>query len=106
LNSTGGYVSTFNLPTSDWDFKPEEDMTSSTETYPYIPPNLNQVTENLEAEANRRTGDVSIYLYYIRSIGWWPTIIFIVAITAFIFCISFPSEYIIQKDSDRGQAAY
>jgi ATP-binding cassette, subfamily C (CFTR/MRP), member 1 len=104
LNSTGGYVSTFSLPTPEWDYRPEEDVTSSTQNYPFIPPNPNQVTDNLEAEANRRTGDVSIYLYYIRSIGWWPTIIFIVAITAFIFCISFPSEYMHQKGSDRGQA--
>jgi ATP-binding cassette, subfamily C (CFTR/MRP), member 1 len=97
LNSTGGYVSSFTLPTSDWDYKPEGDVTYNTQAYAHIPPNPNQLTDNLEAEANRRTGDVSIYLYYIRSIGWWPTIIFIVAITAFIFCISFPSEYTLSE---------
>jgi ATP-binding cassette, subfamily C (CFTR/MRP), member 1 len=92
LNSTGGYVSTFTLPPPDWDYKPE-DVISSAQTYEHIPSNPNQITDSLEAEANRRTGDVSIYLYYVRSIGWLPTSIFIVAMTAFIFCMSFPREY-------------
>ena len=93
LNSTGGYVSTFTLPKPDWDYKPEEDLKSSTQTYAYFPPSPQKHMDSLEAEANRRTGDASIYLYYVGSIGWWPTIIFIMAITSFIFCLSFPSEF-------------
>jgi ATP-binding cassette subfamily C (CFTR/MRP) protein 1 len=93
LNATGGYVSSFNLPSADWVYKPAIDASPSQElTYEYVAPDPNKVSDPLEAEANRRTGDLSIYLYYVNSIGWGPTIIFIVGITAFIFCISFPSK--------------
>lgn len=55
--------------------------------------NIAESSQDLEAEANRRTGDVSIYLYYIGSIGWPTTLVFIFCITVFVFCTSFPSEY-------------
>lgn len=48
--------------------------------------------EDILAEANRRTGDSAIYLFYIRSVGWIPTIIFMVSITIFIFGQLFPSK--------------
>ena len=48
---------------------------------------------DLEKDGTRRTGDVSIYLYYIRAIGWIPTIIFLVCIIGYVFGISFPSKY-------------
>ena len=52
------------------------------------------VTEDdIQADANRRTGDTAIYLYYISSVGWIPTLIFIVSIIIFIFGISFPSKF-------------
>lgn len=91
LEIMSGYVSTFNLPKPDWDFVEEKPSTMT--TYTYVPPNPNQIQDNLEAEANRSTGDMTIYLYYVRAIGWGPTSIFIIAMTAFIFCISFPREY-------------
>lgn len=50
-------------------------------------------TENdMLAEANRRTGDTAIYLYYVRSVGWVPTLIFVGSITIFIFGQLFPSK--------------
>ncbi|OCL14026.1 putative multidrug resistance protein MDR [Glonium stellatum] len=93
LDAAGGYASSFNLPLPDWNNKPEEDS-SGPQAYSYVPPNRSQTTDGLEAEANRRTGDMSIYLYYINSIGWKPTVIFIVAIIAFIVCISFPNIWV------------
>lgn len=94
LNSTGGYVSSFALPPPDWDYDVENVFKSSSSKVIRYDCDPAQTAENIEAEANRRTGDMSIYLYYIRSIGWIPTFIFIVAVTGFIFCISFPSEYL------------
>lgn len=44
---------------------------------------------------SRRTGDVKIYMYYARSVGWLATLLFVVAITGFVFSVSFPSEYIV-----------
>ena len=47
-----------------------------------------------EDGTSRRTGDVQIYLYYVKSVGWWATLIFVLAIVGFIFCTSFPSRSI------------
>ncbi|GKU10283.1 unnamed protein product [Fusarium langsethiae] len=47
-----------------------------------------------EDSASRRTGDVAIYMYYIRAIGWIPTMVFILAICAYIFCQSFPTIWL------------
>ncbi|KAM0263319.1 hypothetical protein ACHAPA_008810 [Fusarium lateritium] len=44
--------------------------------------------------ASRRTGDVAIYMYYIRAIGWIPTMVFVLAICAYIFCQSFPTIWL------------
>jgi len=92
LNRTGGYVSSFDLPQPDWDFMPEKHLYEAPPKYTEKA-NTGKVTEeDMQAESNRRTGDAAIYLYYVRSVGWVPTIIFIVSITIFIFGISFPSK--------------
>jgi len=47
-----------------------------------------------EGSPSRRTGDVAIYMYYIRAIGWIPTMVFVLAICAYIFCQSFPTIWL------------
>src|SRR2546429_4248012 len=93
LNLTGGYVSSFSLSQPEWNYTLDDNEVGkeSAIEYTYCPSSSNVTTESIEAEASRRTGDVAIYLYYINSIGWLPTIIFIVTITSFVFCVSFPS---------------
>ncbi|KAM7200841.1 hypothetical protein V8F20_005083 [Naviculisporaceae sp. PSN 640] len=44
--------------------------------------------------ASRQTGDVQIYLYYIRSVGWWASLLFVVAMVGFVFCMSFPNVWV------------
>lgn len=56
-------------------------------------------TPDLEADGTRRTGDMSIYLYYVQAIGWIPTIIFFVCISCYVFGISFPSKFISKEPS-------
>lgn len=48
--------------------------------------------QDRESRGNRQTGDVQIYLYYVRSVGWGASLLFIIAIICFVFCISFPSK--------------
>ncbi|KAF2873543.1 P-loop containing nucleoside triphosphate hydrolase protein [Massariosphaeria phaeospora] len=94
LNSTGGYVSSFDLPPPDWDFSPEKHVYEAPPRYTERA-NSSKVTEDdIQAETNRRTGDAAIYLYYVRSVGWVPTIIFIVCISIFIFGQSFPTIWV------------
>ncbi|KAK2853332.1 hypothetical protein FQN49_005174 [Arthroderma sp. PD_2] len=91
LNASGGYVSTFNLPSPDWLFKPEPE---SPLPKAVVTTDVPQTSDELEAAANRRMGDMAIYLYYARSIGWPTTIVFMFFISAFVFCISFPTIWL------------
>lgn len=94
LNGSGGYISSFDLPQPDWNFSPEKHVYEAPPRYTERV-NSNKVTEeDIQAETNRRTGDAAIYLYYVRSVGWVPTIIFIVSITIFIFGQSFPTVWV------------
>ncbi|RBR18642.1 uncharacterized protein FIESC28_05919 [Fusarium coffeatum] len=47
-----------------------------------------------DGSPSRRTGDVAIYMYYIRAIGWIPTMVFVLAICAYIFCQAFPTIWL------------
>ncbi|KAJ8216260.1 hypothetical protein LV164_001134 [Aspergillus fumigatus] len=80
LNAAGCYVSSFGLGSPEW--KSEIDKPSVTDlAQPKIlRPNR---TEAIKEDPRRQSGDLSIYLYYIRSIGWLPTVIFLVAISGF-----------------------
>lgn len=92
LSLSGGYVSSFDLALPDWDFRAEKHEYEAPPRYTERQ-NAGQVTEEeIQAEANRRTGDLAIYRYYVGSVGWVPTIIFIVSCSIFIFGISFPCK--------------
>lgn len=56
-------MSSFNLPLPDWDFTPEKHLYEAPPKYKERQ-NSSMVTEDdIQAEANRRTGDTAIYLY-------------------------------------------
>ncbi|PKY07569.1 multidrug resistance-associated protein [Aspergillus campestris IBT 28561] len=90
LDSAGGYVSSFSLASPEWKFegkpraiKEKSDVKTTTVE-----------AKEMVIDEHGSSGDLSIYLYYARSIGWLPTITFIVAISGFVFCISFPSLWV------------
>lgn len=89
LNSTGGYVSSFSLGLPDLDCKPVKPAP------PYASRGQLWSVEEPEDKGGEKSdssdGDIAIYLYYIRSIGWFSTLVFLVAISAFAFGLSFPS---------------
>ncbi|KAF2276608.1 uncharacterized protein EI97DRAFT_377023 [Westerdykella ornata] len=94
LNRAGGYVSSFDLPPPDWDFVPEKHIYEAPPKYTEQATTEKVTEDDIMAEANRRTGDAAIYLYYIRSVGWIPTLIFVVSITIFIFGQLFPTWWV------------
>ncbi len=49
-----------------------------------------RVSVESEDDPSRRMGDTSVYMYYIAAVGWLPTIIFVIAICAFVVCYSYP----------------
>ncbi|KAH8712254.1 hypothetical protein GQ44DRAFT_689190 [Phaeosphaeriaceae sp. PMI808] len=94
LNRSGGYISGFDLALPDWNFTPDRHDHEAPPKYTERQEGKQITEEEIQAEANRRTGDVAIYRYYIGSVGWLPTIIFVVSISIFIFGISFPSIWV------------
>ncbi|KAH6855473.1 ABC transporter [Chaetomium sp. MPI-CAGE-AT-0009] len=112
LDAAGGYVSSFSLPRPDWTYTPENDdqilpvdlvkgqedvaitqRKGSTSTAS-LSSDDTACTVTAEDKMNRRTGDVQIYIYYIKSVGWWATLIFAVAVIGFVFCLSFPTIWV------------
>lgn len=100
LNSAGGYVSGLDLPPADWRLRNQTSTTLdnllSSASLDYLPSKevATEIFEDTEFEANKRTGDLSIYAYYARSVGWFSVITFIVAISTYVFCISFPQIWL------------
>lgn len=95
LASSGGYVSSFNLSHPDWNHTPDENVyqKSGPSTSSPTDERVIQTDDDLEAEANRAISDFTIYRYYFSSVGWLSILVFAICISAFVFCISFPSEY-------------
>lgn len=89
LDSAGGYISTFSLDHADTDIKVGQNDEMDK---PNVQLDINDKDPGAESGDYRGAGDISVYLYYIRSIGWMSSIFFAVAIAGFIFCISFPSK--------------
>lgn len=97
LKANGGYMSTFTFTSVESrtfsrqeELQAVQDTDTTKESVPLV---AETEPAALEEDSTRRTGDVSVYLYYIRAIGWIPTIIFLVCITCYVFGISFPSKY-------------
>jgi len=88
LAADGGYVSSFNLPPPEWNYEPNDIMKILRGKESILIPPI----QKTEDDASRRTGDLAIYLYYIKAVGWIPSLLFVVAISAFVFCLSFPSK--------------
>lgn len=87
-------MSSFDLAEPDFEFTPEKHGYEAPPRYTEQQTTGQVTEEEIQAEANRRTGDVAIYGYYAGSVGWIPTIVFIVSCTIFIFGISFPSIWV------------
>jgi ATP-binding cassette subfamily C (CFTR/MRP) protein 1 len=92
LNGSGGYTSGFDLALPDWNITSQKNEYEAPPRYSERQVAKQTTEEDVQAEANRRTGDASIYKYYVGSVGWIPTIIFIISIIIFIFGVSFPSK--------------
>jgi hypothetical protein len=92
LVSSGGYVSSFSFQAVDWTYTPEFNPIPIGDESGFSDKKcVAESSGELEAEANRRTGDTTIYLYYVNAIGWPAAIVFIFCIGSFVVCYSFPS---------------
>lgn len=100
LNASGGYVSNFDLPAPDWRLEAKEtkfDQLFSPPTKPDHGPGAVKAIKGLsesELDANRRTGDFSVYGYYTKTVGRSTVISFVAAICGFVFAITFPQIWL------------
>lgn len=89
---SGGYVSSFALPPPDWNYEMTRPLKGFLEKQLTEKTLLSSQPSSSIEKSDRQTGDVAVYLYYVKAVGWIPTLVFIVAISAFVFCMSFPSK--------------
>ena len=100
LNASGGYVSSFDLPAPNWSFEQKEagfDHLFAPPIKPVRAPDALKEPKGLsesELEANRRTGDLSVYGYYINTVGRFAVISFIAAICGYVFSMTFPQIWL------------
>ena len=95
LDITGGYISTFSLGNANWDSDSKsEQLKKDAVDNQSIHGDNAAVTKALEADQGRANGDSAVYLYYVGSVGWLATIVFILAISAYAFCTSFPNIWV------------
>ncbi|KAL4969112.1 putative ABC multidrug transporter [Aspergillus stella-maris] len=91
LDAAGGYISSFALDRPDAKAQviaKDKVEVSKVEVY------LVDKSSDTESGSYRGEGDIAVYQYYVRSIGLLPTVFFAIAISGFIFCISFPSMWV------------
>jgi ATP-binding cassette subfamily C (CFTR/MRP) protein 1 len=91
LTTDGGYISSFNLAPPEWSYGIQHETRSATSKQFLNLPDDMQSSHPSESSASRRVGDFSVYLYYVKAVGVIPTLFFVIAISAFVFCFSFPS---------------
>lgn len=91
MTNSGGYVSRSLVSSADWSYTQTPAVPKESAAAEAL---ANAGLEEAEDGEGRRTGDVAIYTYYVHTIGWLPTFIFIFAICAFIFCQSFPTIWL------------
>lgn len=99
LVTNGGFVSGLDLPAAEWGYDSTkasamDQLVPSTARWASTAPPSKQVEPSTELDANRRTGDLSIYAYYAGSVGWFAVLTFIIAMSGYVFCISFPQVWL------------
>ena len=99
LVAAGGYISGLDLPPAEWsanrkEFKLDYLVSSANKPAPQPQATLPTIEDESELEANRRTGDISIYLYYAAAVGRVAVLIFAFAISGYVFCIQFPQVWL------------
>ncbi|KFA71226.1 hypothetical protein S40288_03837 [Stachybotrys chartarum IBT 40288] len=102
LSASGGYVSQLQVAPTDWAHAgppstPPQSSGGSSEALQdraALVDARQVIDSKAEKDEGRRTGDVAIYVYYVRAIGWFSTCVFVVAICCFIFCQSFPTIWV------------
>jgi len=73
-------------------YSKEKEKEAETDTS--TPSSETACVQDREDNMSRRTGDIQIYLYYVKAVGVVATLVFVAAIVGFIFCVSFPSKYL------------
>ncbi|KAI9709499.1 MAG: hypothetical protein M1820_003259 [Bogoriella megaspora] len=97
LKLTGGYTSMFGLSSNAPKTNPEDDTQKLSKTDTSKGATQQDALPELpvaDDDASRRTGDTSVYIYYIQAIGWVPTIIFFACISCYVFGIAFPNIWV------------
>ncbi|MCJ1282186.1 hypothetical protein MMC26_001509 [Xylographa opegraphella] len=88
LNSVEGYVQSLSLEKQE----PSAILKHDIETVPLIMPDA--LINLSPADGDRRTGDMSLYTYYIQTVGIPQSIFFVGLLSLYVFFLSFPAIWV------------
>lgn len=95
MNRPESYIQTLSVPDGSKQVSDDDmEITAVAETKMHRP--LSLASLNLEApppQDGRRTGDMSVYWYYMKILGIWRSLIFVLLICCYVVGISFPSKF-------------
>ncbi|RDL30478.1 Uncharacterized protein BP5553_10356 [Venustampulla echinocandica] len=89
LNSTKGYIQSLAIQHDD-----DSDTVKKDDAGLPPAPLANPAHEGPREEGDRRTGDMTIYLYYIRVMGIKRSLIFILALCSYVFCLTYQPVWV------------
>lgn len=73
--------------------KDDSDQADTTVSESIIRSTVKKLSDDDIAEVARRTGDIAVYKYYLRAIGWRHTLFATMIITIYSFSANFPRKY-------------
>lgn len=88
LKSQGGYVSSILLQPTITDYREDSPEYDSNVLDKIVRGPTNEELQDL----TRKIGDMSVYLYYLKSVGLGSLLLFIANTVVFVFCVQFPCE--------------
>lgn len=81
---------------------PNPSLTLASQLQPDLPYEILLEAERLEnpvSDASRHTGDMKIYAYYAKTVGWWAMSAYLFACAVFVFGDIFPCTLFIDSHS-------
>ncbi|KAK5123894.1 hypothetical protein LTR85_002090 [Meristemomyces frigidus] len=91
LDSRNGYVHDLRI---DAERSHSEETQGEKEHPPAVRITKRMGSDTAQQDLARRTGDIDVYRYYARSIGWKYGAVVVVSAAVFAFCIKFPDVWV------------
>jgi len=92
LRHIPGYVEGLSLKRSFDVVLTNDNVPPASSVVEEVPADIMEI-EAAASDMARQTGDLSLYVYYFKTVGWGFSLYYLFAVVAFAFCYTFPSRF-------------